>query len=118
MAPLHFCATSNESADICDTQFLTMYTVAAYLPEDLGASPEERRLAENFFVNFVDQCRDVQVGGVIEREKRNLEFGSRRELLLSICSMENVARMQAGLPLAACSYSRLMQRWRYPDGYL
>lgn len=113
---LHFCASSNESQEICDTQFLTLYTFAAYLPEDFDS--EERRLAQNFFLNFSDQCRHPVIGGLVDAEKKNLQFGSRRELMLSICTMENVARAKLQLPLNQCRYAKLMQRWRYADGYL
>jgi hypothetical protein len=113
---LHFCASSNESSDICDTQFLTMYTFAAYLPEEL--SLEDRRLAKNFFSDFSDQCRHPTIGGLVDVEKQKLEFGSRRELVLSLCTMENVARTKLDLPLNQCRYGKLMQRWRYADGYL
>ncbi len=113
---MHFCEKENKSENICDSQFLTLFTFAAYLPEEFA--PEDRRLAEHFFLNFTDQCKDPVIGGLVDTEKRKLQFGSRRELMLSLCTMENVARTKLDLPLTQCRYTKLMQRWRYVDGYL
>ncbi len=113
---LHFCEKENKSENICDTQFLTLFTFAAYLPDNF--TQEDQRLAKNFFLNFTDQCRDPSIGGLIDEEKNRLKFGSRRELMLSLCTVENVARQKIGLPLVQCRYNKLMTRWRYPDGYL
>ena len=107
----------NSSSSLCDSQWINLYTTAAYLPEEF--SPEDHRLARNFYLNFQDQCRDGKVAGLIDKKKSQiLRFDSRRELLLSLCTLENCLRHEEGLPLRQCRYNKLMQRWRYPDGYL
>lgn len=113
---LHFCEKSNESNNICNTQWLTLYTTAAYLPEVFGE--EDKRLSRNFFSSFYDQCKDPIIGGDIDRMKDSIKTESRRELMISLCTIENMSRQKAGLPLRQCRYNKLMERWRYPDGYL
>jgi len=112
--PLHFCETNNNSNNICNTQWLTLYTTAAYLPETF--QPADKQLASDFFNNFTDQCRESPIAGALNGLSPNLN--SRRELMLSLCSTENELRQKAGLPLRPCRYNKLMQRWRYADGYL
>ena len=113
--PLHFCESSNRSNNICNTQWLTLYTTAAYLPETF--EPADRQLATDFFENFTDQCKDEKIGGALNKPK-HLNYNSRRELVMSLCTLENDVRQLAGLPLRQCRYNKLMERWRYADGYL
>lgn len=32
--------------------------------------------------------------------------------------LENGGRAKAGMALKRCQYNKMMERWRYPDGYL
>ena len=111
---LHFCETVNSSNNICNTQWLTLYTTAAYLPETF--EPSDRELVTDFFTNFTDQCKDEAIGGKLNT--KHLNMNSRRELMMSLCTAENDLRQLAGMPLRQCRYPKLMERWRYADGYL
>ena len=111
---LHFCETVNSSNNICNTQWLTLYTTAAYLPETF--EPSDRELVTDFFTNFTDQCKDEAIGGKLNT--KHLNMNSRRGLMMSLCTAENDLRQLAGMPLRQCRYSKLMERWRYADGYL
>jgi hypothetical protein len=113
---LHFCEHSNVSNNICNSQWVTLYTTAAYLPEKFEVADKE--LVTAFYTNFSDQCRDEKIGGSLNRAEQTLNLNSRRELMLSLCTLENDLRQQAGLPLRQCRYNKLMERWRYSDGYL
>lgn len=117
--PLHFCEARNESNNICNTQWVQLYSTAAYFPAD--PTDMDRDLYKSYFENFTDQCKESRVGGCIERAMRVLpprrDF-DRNEMMLWICNLESICRKEAGLPPNQCRSSKLQKRWGYSDGYL
>jgi hypothetical protein len=117
--PIDFCESSNESNNICNTQWVQLYSTAAYFP--LKPSETDRDVYHNYFTNFTDQCKDEKVGGCIERAMKVLpprkDF-DRNEMMMWICSLESLCRKEAGLPAIQCRSTKLMKRWGYEDGYL
>lgn len=117
--PLHFCENRNESNNICNTQWVQLYSTAAYFPSD--PTDMDRDIYKSYFDNFTDQCKDSRIGGCIERAMRVLpprkDF-DRNEMMLWICNLESICRKEAGLPPNQCRSSKLQKRWGYSDGYL
>jgi hypothetical protein len=117
--PLHFCEYRNESNNICNTQWVQLYSTAAYFPSD--PTDMDRDIYKSYFDNFTDQCKDSRLGGCIERAMRVLpprkDF-DRDEMMLWICNLESICRREAGLPPNQCRSSKLQKRWGYSDGYL
>lgn len=117
--PINFCATSNESNNICNTQWLQLYSAAAYFP--LNPTETDREAYKTYFDNFIDECRDPAIGGCIDRAMKILpprkDF-DRNEMMMWICSLESMCRREAGLPPNQCRATKLQKRWGYSDGYL
>jgi hypothetical protein len=117
--PLHFCEALNNSNNICNTQWVQLYSTAAYFP--IEPSEEDREAYKNYFENFIDQCTDSKVGGCIDRAMKlfppRKDF-DRNEMMLWLCNLETICRRDAGLPLPQCRASKLQKRWGYSDGYL
>jgi len=117
--PIHFCANSNESNNICNTQWVQLYSTAAYFP--LKPTETDREVYNQYFSNFTDQCKDDKIGGCINRSMKVLpprkDF-DRNEMMMWVCSLEALCRKEAGLPMNQCRSSKLMKRWGYEDGYL
>ncbi|KAL8447615.1 hypothetical protein Emag_004225 [Eimeria magna] len=115
---LHFCDDTNEPEDVCNAQWLMLWSYAAYAPD--RPSAEEQQLLRSFFQYFPDQCSygpaaNCYAEAVAASPPR---VSDRRELLLWLCMVENHCRQKAGMPLKRCRHSELMKRWRYADGYL
>jgi hypothetical protein len=116
---LHFCQNSNESNNICNTQWVQLYSTAAYFP--LKPSEADRGTYQTYFANFTDQCRDPLIGGCIDRAMKVLpprKDLDRDEMMMWVCSLESLCRKEAGLPSVQCRSSKLQKRWGYEDGYL
>mmetsp|Transcript_36267 Transcript_36267/g.63887 ORF Transcript_36267/g.63887 Transcript_36267/m.63887 type:complete len:117 (-) Transcript_36267:55-405(-) len=110
---------TNETKDICNAQWLLLWTTAAYSPE--RPSREEKAVVETFFGKFQDMCRTGPYANCYEqalREHGPPPVDSRRELMLWLGMAENRCLQRAGLKTKSCRYTDLMERWRYPDGYL
>lgn len=117
--PIHFCELRNESNNICNTQWLQLYSTAAYFPSD--PSQLDREMYEEYFKNFVDQCKDPKIGGCIERAMRVLpprRDVDRNEMMMWVCNLESICRREGGFPASQCRSSKLQKRWGYSDGYL
>ena len=117
--PIHFCESKNESNNICNTQWLQLYSTATYFPSE--PTDLDRQMFHTYFENFTDQCRDSKVGGCIARAMKVLpprKDVDRNEMMLWICSLESICRKEAGLPAVQCRSSKLQKRWGYSDGYL
>eukprot|EP00746_Dinoflagellata_sp_MGD_P079079 gnl/MRDRNA2_/MRDRNA2_31595_c0_seq1.p1 gnl/MRDRNA2_/MRDRNA2_31595_c0~~gnl/MRDRNA2_/MRDRNA2_31595_c0_seq1.p1 ORF type:complete len:127 (+),score=20.44 gnl/MRDRNA2_/MRDRNA2_31595_c0_seq1:71-451(+) len=108
----------NHPKDVCGAQWLLLWTTAVYSPET--PTPEERANLQTFFGKFQEQCREGPHADCFKQaqEAGLPNFTSRRELLTWLCIEENKCLKKAGLPLKQCRYNKLMERWRYPDGYL
>ncbi|CDJ41499.1 erv1 / Alr family domain-containing protein, putative [Eimeria tenella] len=115
---LHFCEETNEPEDVCNAQWLVLWSYAAYAPE--RPSPEEQQLLRTFFEFFPDQCIEGPAANCYAEAVRSSapRVQTRRELLLWLCMVENQCRQKAGMPLKQCRYNDLMRRWRYADGYV
>mmetsp|Transcript_26643 Transcript_26643/g.62147 ORF Transcript_26643/g.62147 Transcript_26643/m.62147 type:complete len:117 (+) Transcript_26643:53-403(+) len=110
---------TNETKDICNAQWLLMWTTAAYAPQT--PTRDEQVALDIFFNKFQDLCHQGSHANCLKHALRDLgrpPVASRRELLLWLCVAENRCLKQAGLPTKRCKYADLMARWRYPDGYL
>jgi hypothetical protein len=119
MDSINFCQTSNDSNNICNTQWVQLYSTAAYFP--LNPSESDRETYQTYFSNFTDQCRDSLIGGCIERAMKVLpprKDVDRNEMMMWVCSLESLCRKEAGLPSVQCRSSKLQKRWGYEDGYL
>lgn len=117
--PINFCETKNESNNICNTQWVQLYSTATYFPSQ--PSEVDREMFHTYFENFTDQCRDLRIGGCIERAMKLLpprKDMDRNEMMLWICNLESICRKEAGLPSVQCRSSKLQKRWGYTDGYL
>jgi hypothetical protein len=79
-------------------------------------------MISDFFLNFIDRCGEEEpklTNFIPENAGKMLKFDSRRELMLSLCVMENLARSKLGIEsMKPCNYNKLMRRWRYDDGYM
>ncbi|KAL8448830.1 hypothetical protein Emed_003538 [Eimeria media] len=115
---LHFCDDTNEPEDVCNAQWLMLWSYAAYAPE--RPSAEEQHLLRSFFQFFPDQCTYGPAANCYTDAVRASppRVNDRRELLLWLCMVENQCRQKAGMPLKRCRHSELMKRWRYADGYM
>jgi mitochondrial FAD-linked sulfhydryl oxidase len=116
---VHFCSSVNESNNICNTQWVQLYSTAAYFPD----SPTDlhKQVYKEYFDNFTDQCKDAKIGGCIDRAKEIIPYRSefnRDEMMLWVCNLEQICRREGGFPTTQCRASKLMKRWGYPDGYL
>lgn len=117
--PIHFCERLNDSNNICNTQWLQLYSTAAYFP--LNPTDSDQRMYKTYFENFYDQCKDPKIGGCIERAMKVLPPRTdmdRNEMMMWVCSLESMCRKEAGLPSNQCRSSKLQKRWGYSDGYL
>ena len=117
--PIHFCESKNESNNVCNTQWLQLYSTATYFPTQ--PTDVDREMFRTYFENFTDQCRDPKIGGCLDRAMRMLpprKDMDRNEMMLWICSLESLCRKEAGLPANQCRSSKLQKRWGYSDGYL
>ena len=117
--PLHFCESKNESNNICNTQWLQLYSTAAYFPN--RPTDVDKQMYFSYFEAFTDQCRDTRIGGCLDRAMKLLpprKDLDKNEMMMWICNLETVCRMEAGLPPAQCRVSKLQKRWGYEDGYL
>ena len=117
--PIHFCESVNESNNICNTQWVLLYSTAAYFP--LKPTETDREVFKTYFQNFTDQCKDPKIGGCIERAMKILpprKDLDRNELMMWVCNIESICRKEAGLPAKQCRASKLQKRWGYQDGYL
>lgn len=117
--PVHFCATKNESNNVCNTQWVQLYSAAAYFP--LEPSETDREMYKTYFENFIDQCKDEKIGGCVERAMKVLpprKDYDRNEMMQWVCNLESICRKEAGLPPNQCRSSKLQKRWGYSDGYL
>jgi hypothetical protein len=116
---LHFSERRNESNNICNTQWVQLYSTAAYFPSK--PTEVDREMYQTYFENFTDLCKQENVGGCIDRAmkvlppRRDLD---RNEMMMWICNLETICRKEAGLPPAQCRSSKLQKRWGYSDGYL
>jgi len=117
--PVHFCQSSNESNNICNTQWVQLYSTAAYFPQK--PTDTDRDVYHTYFTNFQDQCKEPVIGGCIDRAMKVLpprkDF-DRNELMLWVCSLESLCRKEAGYPSIQCRSAKLQKRWGYEDGYL
>ena len=115
---IHFCETSNKVSGICDAQWLLLNTTAAYSPEN--PTREEQKCLSDYYLNFVDKCGDEhpELINFIPENVSMLRFESRRELVVSLCVMENIARNKINMQYKQCNYNKFMNRWRYTDGYI
>ena len=116
---IHFCESRNESNNICNTQWVQLYSTAAYFPSK--PTEVDREMYQTFFENFSDQCKDSTMGGCIDRAMKLLpprKDLDRNEMMMWICNLESICRKEAGLPPAQCRASKLQKRWGYSDGYL
>ncbi|KAL8439393.1 hypothetical protein Efla_001863 [Eimeria flavescens] len=115
---LHFCDDTNEPEDVCNAQWLVLWSYAAYAPE--RPSEAEQHLLRAFFEFFPDQCTYGPAANCYSEAVRASppRVNDRRELLLWLCMLENQCRAKAGMPLKRCRHSDLMKRWRYADGYM
>uniref|UniRef100_A0A7S1FIW2 Sulfhydryl oxidase n=1 Tax=Noctiluca scintillans TaxID=2966 RepID=A0A7S1FIW2_NOCSC len=112
-------STTNETKDICNAQWLLLWTTAAYSPEN--PNKDDKATLETFFDKFQDLCRTGPHANVYENSRREhgpVPVSSRRELMLWLCMAENRGLSAAGLPTKRCRYRELVERWRYVDGYL
>ena len=117
--PIHFCEFSNESNNVCNTQWVQLYSTAAYFPSK--PNERDREVYEDYFRYFADQCRDPKVGGCIERAMKILpprKDIERPEMMMWVCQLEAICRKEAGLPPNQCRSSKLQKRWGYSDGYI
>eukprot|EP00386_Alphamonas_edax_P007352 GDKI01024448.1.p1 GENE.GDKI01024448.1~~GDKI01024448.1.p1 ORF type:complete len:155 (-),score=39.07 GDKI01024448.1:253-717(-) len=116
--PMHFCESTNTPTDVCNSQWLLLWTTAAYTAEK--PSEAEKRDAFVFFSQFVDQCKEGPAAQCYADAVRTMppRVESRRDLVMWLCMVENQCRAKLQMPLKTCRYNTLMQRWRYPDGYL
>ncbi|OEH75030.1 uncharacterized protein LOC34617867 [Cyclospora cayetanensis] len=115
---LHFCDYTNEPEDVCNAQWLVLWSYAAYAPE--RANAEEQQMLRSFFEFFPDQCTQGPAANCYTDAVRNTppKVHDRRELLLWLCMVENQCRLKAGIPLKQCRHNELLKRWRYMDGYV
>ncbi len=117
---LHFCEKTNKTENICNAQWISLYTTCAYVDET--PTPDQQELVSTYFRHFSDQCRDPAMGGrsLDKALKQNplTKTTTRRELMMWACTLENFCREENGIPLRQCRYNKLMERWRYADGYL
>ncbi|KAL8438649.1 hypothetical protein ACSSS7_000022 [Eimeria intestinalis] len=115
---LHFCDDTNEPEDVCNAQWLMLWSYASYAPD--RPSAEEQQLLRAFFEFFPDQCTYGPAANCYSEAVKASppRVSDRRELLLWLCMVENQCRQKAGMPLKRCRHSELMKRWRYADGYL
>jgi len=117
--PVHFCQFSNDSNNICNTQWVQLYSTAAYFPQK--PTETDREVYNTYFANFQDQCKDAVIGGCIDRAMKVLpprkDF-DRNEMMMWVCSLESLCRKEAGLPSIQCRSAKLQKRWGYDDGYL
>ncbi|KAL8269803.1 hypothetical protein Esti_006282 [Eimeria stiedai] len=109
---LHFCDDTNEPEDVCNAQWLMLWSYAAYAPDRPTA--EEQQLLHAFFEFFPDQCTYGPAANCYAEAVRASppRVSDRRELLLWLCMVENQCRQRAGMPLKRCRHSELMKRWR------
>ena len=117
--PIHFCEFTNESNNICNTQWVQLYSTAAYFPKN--PTETDQKMYRTYFESFTDQCRDVRIGGCIERAMTTLPLVGdidRNGLMMWVCTIESLCRKEAGLPAKQCRFSKLIKRWGYSDGYL
>jgi hypothetical protein len=117
--PLHFCEATNDSNNICNTQWLQLYSTAAYFPSN--PTEADRQVYKSYFEGFSDQCRDLKVGGCIDRAIKLLPprlDSDRNEMMMWVCNLESICRKEAGYPPIQCRSSKLQKRWGYSDGYL
>lgn len=116
---IDFCESRNESNNICNTQWIQLYSTAAYFP--LNPTELDREMYEEYYRGFTDQCRDPKLGGCVERAMKVLpprkDF-DRNEMMMWICNLESICRREGGLPANQCRSSKLQKRWGYSDGYL
>ena len=117
--PINFCEKSNESNNICNTQWVQLYSTAAYFPAN--PTDADKEMYRAYFENFTDQCRDSRIGGCINRAMKVLpprgDF-DRTEMMMWICNIESLCRRESGLPVHQCRAAKLQKRWGYSDGYL
>lgn len=119
MDPLHFCDTVNESNNICNTQWVQLYSTAAYFP--LKPSEIDRDVYKTYFDSFSDQCKDSAAAGCLDRAKKTIPYSKdfdRSGLMMWVCTLESLCRKEAGLPMKQCRASKLLKRWGYDDGYV
>lgn len=113
---LHFCEFTNNPRDACNSQWLMLWSTAAYASEH--PTDTERKDLEIFYRYFPDRCRGVALGDMCYSDfvaRNPPRTSSRRELLAWMCLAENHCRAKVGLPHRSCGYRELMKRWRYPD---
>ncbi|KAJ1611982.1 hypothetical protein OIY81_1498 [Cryptosporidium canis] len=111
---VEFCRKSNYPRNSCEAQWMLLYTCITSLEDQ----PSEARLkiAKDFIRNIPDQCRFTRIGetfseGLKEFDHSISKAKSKRELLLTLCSIENKCRHKLGKPLVICNYSEIMKRW-------
>lgn len=115
---LHFCEDTNEPEDVCNAQWLVLWSYASYAPG--RPSEDEQRLLRTFFEFFPDQCTEGPAANCYAEAVRSSppRVSDRRELLLWLCMVENQCRLKAGMAPKRCRHNELMKRWRYTDGYV
>lgn len=109
---------SNNPTNVCDAQWLMLWTHAAYIPAN--PTEQDKMATKVFFEGVMDQCKGYGFDGVWDTMIKKIppRTGSRRECMLWLCTIENACRKAAGMPLKKCMGSSLENRWRYEDGYL
>ncbi|KAF4682937.1 hypothetical protein FOZ60_009801 [Perkinsus olseni] len=103
---IHFCENTNDTTDICNAQWMMLYTAAAYAPDRLSSS--QQKVYTDFFDGFIDRCEHPIVGGMIEDEiqRSRPRVASNKEMLIWLCTIEN-----------KCRYSEYATALAYrPDG--
>ncbi|CEM26116.1 unnamed protein product [Vitrella brassicaformis CCMP3155] len=115
---MHFCEFTNKPTDLCNAQWLLLWTFAAYTDE--RPSEQQQRDSAVFFRYFPDQCTEGPAAKCYKEAVKQFppRVSTRHELMMWLCMIENQCRKKAGVPLRTCRYNQMLKRWRYPDGYL
>ena len=117
--PVHFCEQVNDSNNICNTQWVQLYSTAAYFPKT--PSEMDRETYKTYFEHFSDQCKDAKIGGCLDRAIKAVPYvrdTDRGGLLMWVCTLESFCRKEGGFPTKQCRANKLLKRWGYEDGYL
>lgn len=84
----------------------------------IGDNPDKSQLdsIKSFMMNIPDQCKYTKIGDTfsegIELHKNSInDAKSKRELLLILCTIENMCRAKLNMPTISCNYSEIINRW-------
>ncbi|KAK6591221.1 hypothetical protein RS030_101650 [Cryptosporidium xiaoi] len=109
-----FDLSENNPKNSCTAQWMLLYTALSSMEEN----PDESKLnsMKNFMINIPDQCKYTKIGdtyskGIQIHKNSIVNAKSKRELMLILCTIENMCRFKLGKKYVYCKYNEIINRW-------